>query len=304
MTGNKKRYYWLKLKNDFFEQKEIKMLRRIAGGDTYTIIYLKMLLRSLENNGLLYFESVGNDFIDEIALDLDEETENVSITLQFLQSKGLLEIVEDDEYFLNRVPEMVGSEAYSTERSRRSRANKKEPKVLHCNTDATPLQHDATKSIEIENRDKRKEIEKDAEEGQQPSIYPAELIQNLYGKFPTGILQSALSGWMKEWPREMVCYAIQTSYDYGKEINALKPYINRIFENWKLANIDTLEKAVKADNDFKQRQKKPQRQPIRKEVVPERYNEPYVEKEDPELMARMQKAMAEYQASKGVTDSD
>ena len=37
-----KKYYWLRLKNNFFQQKEIKKLRKIAGGDTYTIIYLKL----------------------------------------------------------------------------------------------------------------------------------------------------------------------------------------------------------------------------------------------------------------------
>ena len=41
-----KRYYWLKLDRGFFDQKEIKLLRKIAGGDTYTIIYLKLLLAS------------------------------------------------------------------------------------------------------------------------------------------------------------------------------------------------------------------------------------------------------------------
>ncbi len=43
-----KRYFWLKLHKDFFQRKEIKRLRKIAGGDTYTIIYLKMLLRSTQ----------------------------------------------------------------------------------------------------------------------------------------------------------------------------------------------------------------------------------------------------------------
>lgn len=48
-----KRYYWLKLHEDFFRQKDIKKLRQIAGGDTYTIIYLKMLLHSLSTSGKL-----------------------------------------------------------------------------------------------------------------------------------------------------------------------------------------------------------------------------------------------------------
>ena len=47
--ANSKKYYWLKLKNDFFTSKEMKKLRKIAGGDTYTIIYLKLQLLSLQN---------------------------------------------------------------------------------------------------------------------------------------------------------------------------------------------------------------------------------------------------------------
>ena len=43
---NIKKYYWLKLKEDFFRDKKIKKLRKIAGGDTYTIIYLKYLSKS------------------------------------------------------------------------------------------------------------------------------------------------------------------------------------------------------------------------------------------------------------------
>jgi predicted phage replisome organizer len=50
-----KKYYWLKLKNDFFKQREIKKLRAVAGGDTYTIIYLKLQLHSLNNMGKIIF---------------------------------------------------------------------------------------------------------------------------------------------------------------------------------------------------------------------------------------------------------
>lgn len=48
-----KRYYWLKLPDGFFRQKAIKKLRKIAGGDTYTIIYLKMLLVAMKQDGRL-----------------------------------------------------------------------------------------------------------------------------------------------------------------------------------------------------------------------------------------------------------
>lgn len=76
-----KRYYWLKLPDDFFRQKPIKKLRKIAGGDTYTVIYLKMLLISLKNDGKLYFDGVEDNFCEELALELDEEEENVKVAL-------------------------------------------------------------------------------------------------------------------------------------------------------------------------------------------------------------------------------
>lgn len=163
----KKRYYWLQLKEDFFNQKEIKLLRRIAGGDTYTIIYLKMLLISLRDEGKLYFEAIGDNFSEEIALTLDEAPEDVSITINYLENKGLLEIIEDDEYFLNRVPELLGSEAYSTERSRRHRARKalqKNEQTLQCNKDETQSQQEATKSRYREDID----IEKSRSRGNEP----------------------------------------------------------------------------------------------------------------------------------------
>ena len=78
-----KKYYWLKLKNNFFSQPKIKKLRKIAGGDTYTIIYLKMQLYSLEDDGKLYFDGIEENFVEEMALKIDEDPENVGVTIQF-----------------------------------------------------------------------------------------------------------------------------------------------------------------------------------------------------------------------------
>ena len=85
-----KRYYWLKLKEDFFEQRVIKKLRKIAGGDTYTIIYLKLQLLAMKNDGKLVFENVEDDFASEMALELDEDVENVKVTLMYLEKNNLL----------------------------------------------------------------------------------------------------------------------------------------------------------------------------------------------------------------------
>lgn len=153
-----KKYYWLRLKDDWFNSKVVKKLRKIAGGDTYTIIYLKMQLLSLKNEGKLFYEGVEDSFEEELALDLDEEIDNVTVTVSFLKKCGLLEITDTDEYILTEVPAAIGSESESAERVRKHRAQKalnkqmNDEKALQCNAPVTDCntEIDIEKEIDIE----------------------------------------------------------------------------------------------------------------------------------------------------------
>ena len=158
MAEGQKRYYWLKLQNDFFSRKEIKRLRRIAGGDTLTIIYLKMLCRSLKDNGKLYYDGLDNDFVSELAMDIDEDTENVQITVNYLIKTGLLEQIDEVEYTLKDAESNTGTETAVAARVRKHRERRK---ALQCNTDVTAAKQLGNVEIEIE---KEKEIEKEIEE--------------------------------------------------------------------------------------------------------------------------------------------
>lgn len=146
-----KKYYWLKLKEDFFRQKEIKKLRKVAGGDTYTVIYLKMLLLAIKNDNKIYFDGVEDDFAEELALELDEETDNVKMTLAFLQNQRLIETINEDEYLLPQCKSMTGVESASAERVRRHRLKQKEEqKTLQCNTHVTSSNKNVTTETELE----------------------------------------------------------------------------------------------------------------------------------------------------------
>lgn len=153
-----KKYYWLKLKADFFTSRAMKKLRRIAGGDTYTIIYLKLQLLSLKDEGLLFYEGVEPTFYEEMALALDEDAENVRATLIFLESMGLISQHNDHEYILTEVPYLIGGESESAERVRRHR----EKKALLCNGEVTKGNTEIEKEIDIE-IDIEKELETDKE---------------------------------------------------------------------------------------------------------------------------------------------
>lgn len=150
-----KRYYWLKLPDNFFRQKPIKKLRKIAGGDTFTIIYLKMLLVAMKQDGKLYFEGVEEDFPTEIALDLDEDIENVKLTVAFLLRQGLMELKDDIEYTLTECGKMVGSESSSAERMRRLR----DKTASHCDSDVTASDACVTRPLRLGDVEKEKEIE-------------------------------------------------------------------------------------------------------------------------------------------------
>lgn len=153
-----KKYFWLKLQNDFFNQKEIKMLRKLAGGDTFTIIYLKILLLSLKEDGRVYYDGVAKNMVEEIALEIDEEIENVTLTFNYLQTKGLLVFNAEDEVELSNIHAMIGSESASASRVRKHRENK----ALQCNTEVTDVKHLSNTEIEIE-KELDIELEKEKE---------------------------------------------------------------------------------------------------------------------------------------------
>lgn len=178
----------MKLKENFFQDKTIKKLRKIAGGDTYTVIYLKLMLLGLKDGGKLFFDGVENSFHEELALEIDEDSENVKFTLMFLEKTGLLEEINESELFLTRMPEMIGSETDKAELMRRKRAQNRVqsgnnvtgvlPGVTLCYTEI-----EKEKDTEIDTEIER-EKEGTADEPPAPSRPPVpyEAIKDFYNQ--------------------------------------------------------------------------------------------------------------------------
>lgn len=150
-----KRYYWMRFHSDFFNSKRIKKLRKLAGGDTFTIIYLKILLLAIKTDGIIAFTGLEEDFADELALDIDEDPENVKVTLTYLLNTGLAETSDNVSYYFPYAVANVGSEGASAKRVRDYRKRQ----ALQCNNSVTERK-------EIENRD-REEIEIEERKGKE-----------------------------------------------------------------------------------------------------------------------------------------
>lgn len=146
----RKRYYWLKLKEDFFEEKYVKALRSYPDGNALVVTYLKIALLSLKENGCVIYDGVMPTYEEELALALGEDKNIVKLTIEALLRMGAVEKLDNDTLFMIAIQKCFGSEGSSTERVRKFRA-------LHCNDTVTECNTD----IEIEN--KRKEIEGDTE---------------------------------------------------------------------------------------------------------------------------------------------
>lgn len=121
-----KTYFWLKIQDEFFRQKEIKILRNMEKGAVYIIIYQKMLLHSLKNESKLFFDNLQDTFEEELALLLDEKVEDVKATVDFLERANLMECVSSDEFLLLQVNELTGRESETAKRVRKHRETKKE----------------------------------------------------------------------------------------------------------------------------------------------------------------------------------
>ena len=165
--GDNKRYYWLKLKDDFFDSRKMKKLRKVAGGDTYTIIYLKLQLLSINNEGVIEFEGTDEDIYHQLALDIDEEIDDIKMTLAFCNANDLIEYVNDD-VFLNEVPALIGSESQSARRVRKHRKKKKalqsNTHALQGNTDVTKCNTEQEQEQDIEQEQERREKSKSSRE--------------------------------------------------------------------------------------------------------------------------------------------
>ena len=280
MVVKNKRYYWIQLTQDFFKSKEMKLLRKIAGGDTHTIIYLKMMLISLEDGGCIYYDGLADNLAEEIALMIDENVEDIKITLLFLESKGLLTRKNDRDYFLEQVPEMVGSETASARRVRKFRENQL---ALQCNDDVTKRNGD----IDIE-KDIDTEIEKDVDEN------PVALIVEEY-QSRIAQLDGTQFELLKEFitldgmEAKVVLKAIGLAADNGKRNFS---YIRAILTNWKNDGILTIAAVDERERAYKESKIKGQ-SGNQKSNVPEWSQPDYVNKTSDETKKDLEKKKQE-----------
>lgn len=123
--NDKKRFYWLKLKKDFFQQHQIKILKSLPNGRLYALIYLELLAESTSHDGeLRYSKMLPYDIITLSAV-IDEDKDNVEKAIETLINLELVEVLDDGTIFMREIERLIGSETGKAERMRDYRERKK-----------------------------------------------------------------------------------------------------------------------------------------------------------------------------------
>lgn len=157
---NEKRYYWLKLEENYFDLKVQKALRKLPSGADMLICYLKMQLKYLNKSGLIEYQGIYEDVAQEIALDIDEEVDIVKMTLAVLIKWKVIE-QENTNLYLSEMQDRIGSKS---DVALRVAKHREKQKMLQCNNDVTKC--NSIKEIEIE-----KDIEIDKKENNKKKKY-------------------------------------------------------------------------------------------------------------------------------------
>ena len=153
------KYYWLKLKRDFFKRHDIHILNGMEYGREVVLFYIKLMLESIDHEGELRF-SERLPYSNSMLANLTDTPESiVDTSMEVLQDFKLIEIDENGTIILPKVMEMIGFETDWAKKKREYRTQKGQSEDNE-RTDRGQSEDNvlpmSDKSIEI--RDKRLEI--------------------------------------------------------------------------------------------------------------------------------------------------
>ena len=189
MSDNRK-YYYLKLKENYFDDDSIVLLESMQDGVLYSNILLKLYLKSLKNGGRLQLDEDIPYTAQMIATITRQQIGTVERALQIFLKLGLVEVLDSGAYYMSNIELLIGQSSTEAERKRAARLQNKA--LCAPRTKGGHLSDIRPPEIEIE-LEKEIEIERELKKGQPARTYgryqnvflSAEDLADLQADFPT-----------------------------------------------------------------------------------------------------------------------
>ena len=228
-------YFWLKVDKKFFDNIFIKRLKNTPGGYTMTVIYIRLMLESLESDCILYYEGYFNELTEELALKLDVSEDDIRMTMAYFTKCGLIQVDGDKNAELLQAKAMIESETnwagYKREQRKQAKLDTVQNKRKKSNSCPT----------EIEKKTSATEI----------SSYYQKRIGIIDGQQYQILIDYLTLDGME---LEVIKTAIDKAADNSKRSFS---YINSILKNWRNNGIRTM---VQVEDEQRQFQQKKQGQ--------------------------------------------
>ena len=129
MADNRK-YYYLKLKESYFDEDAIVLLESMQDGMLYSNILLKLYLKSLKNGGKLQLDENIPYTAQMIATITRQQVGTVERALQIFMKLGLVEPLQNGALYMSNIELLIGQSSTEGERKRRARRALQEQKAL------------------------------------------------------------------------------------------------------------------------------------------------------------------------------
>ena len=154
MSDNKK-YYYLRLKDNFFDSDELKILESMKDGYLYSNILLKLYLRSLKNDGKLVVNERIPYSADMLASVTGHQVGTIKQALSVFKDLGLIDVLDNGAIYMLDIQNFIGKGSSEADRKREYRQR--------IETDRTNVQTNLRQISDKSTPEKEKELEKDIE---------------------------------------------------------------------------------------------------------------------------------------------
>ena len=172
-----KKFYWLKLKRDFFKRHDIRIIEEMPNGKDYVLFYLKLLLESIDHEGSLRFSDTIPYNEQMLSVITNTNIDIVRSAMKLFIELRLIEIFDDQTIFMGEIKKMIGSESESASRMRKLRQNKK---ASLCDGDVQ--KSDTEKEEEI-----KKDLDTDIETDRENESSFDQSTERDFDSFSTGL---------------------------------------------------------------------------------------------------------------------
>jgi len=159
----KGKYYWLKLKKDFFKRHDIQIIEAMPNGKDYILFYLKLLVESVDHEGALRFSDTIPYNAEMLSVVTNTNVDIVKSALKVFTELNMIDVLDDSTIYMNEVSKMIGSAADNDNaiRQQRFRDNQKASKMAI--PDVSVTKNNASVTECVTNNNESKSIEKDIE---------------------------------------------------------------------------------------------------------------------------------------------